>query len=764
MLWLVRILLVSFFLAFGCFILPVGALSYTPASVITLTGSDGGVFFDVDDDIFTASTSVPWPRLMTATATFSWAFYLTGAGWVDFSTGSYSVSLDCGAQSLSALVSPCTLSGVAYSEVIWDIIFDRRVEYDGSRGSLSWSIATFVWDYTFSGVSLPLLPAVFAEISPFLARHDRPLSISGGVSRYGPWSWTTTITPQGYPAFSRSYTISQLSSIDLSLATLYSVEIIDPQGSETEFDIVVDPDVPTTSLIAGSYLHKDFCLSLPTSLLCPDGAMIRPTTLSGTLAPLVANGSEWYDFSLLLRDRYGNEVWWGSVRVEYTDTIRNIQTDPTTYINDMSMSGLALFTYGTLINSFDGAPRSLDTPVLGGFTYAISSIAPTSTTDTISLSWVIYTDSFGMVHDITAPAWRAPLSFTPWYTTALTAAPLMVGKETLFTTSYTNTTPAIIATNDSAIYHLDIGSNFLSSYTDIVSGGSISCTKYISDLGIGACNWLMIPDTVIVSTDASSFSGRYSPGGWYDPPPESVSYDSYIRYETWGVAVLYPSASGVFGQALPWPQFMKVLGTQNLEWSRNAQKDEWSTNIWNMLRKNIALLSRNRTDFTWVDYIIHQGDRTITDADFASRRAIVVVGWDITLTTDITARTYPIALIALADETGSGGEIIIDPRVRDIESSLYAEKVLRSSGDNQLYIHGSVVSHNTVSTSKCPYYVSWVCDPDLYNLQKIREAYLDLADKTGHTATTPRALDHSDISVIIEYDGRVLSDPPPVLD
>jgi hypothetical protein len=88
----------------------------------------------------------------------------------------------------------------------------------------------------------------------------------------------------------------------------------------------------------------------------------------------------------------------------------------------------------------------------------------------------------------------------------------MVGKETLFSTSYTNVTPFITATNDAGIYHINIGANTLSSYSDIKSGGMIDCTKYISAFGIGACSWIVIPDTVVVSTDASSFSGRYTPG------------------------------------------------------------------------------------------------------------------------------------------------------------------------------------------------------------------------------------------------------------
>ena len=37
--------------------------------------------------------------------------------------------LDCGVQSLDALNLPCTLSGVAFSETIGDIFFDRNVVF-----------------------------------------------------------------------------------------------------------------------------------------------------------------------------------------------------------------------------------------------------------------------------------------------------------------------------------------------------------------------------------------------------------------------------------------------------------------------------------------------------------------------------------------------------------------------------------------------------------------------------------------------------------
>jgi len=85
------------------------AMSFQPGATIALTGSNDEVFFDVVDDIFDAGTTGIPPVLHTDSSTFSGTFYLTGAGWVDFATGSARVELDCD-QLLSELTSPCTLT------------------------------------------------------------------------------------------------------------------------------------------------------------------------------------------------------------------------------------------------------------------------------------------------------------------------------------------------------------------------------------------------------------------------------------------------------------------------------------------------------------------------------------------------------------------------------------------------------------------------------------------------------------------------------
>ena len=43
--------------------------------------------------------------------------------------------------------------------MIGDIVFDRKVEYDPATGYLSGSIATYIGDYSLSGVSMSLFPA-----------------------------------------------------------------------------------------------------------------------------------------------------------------------------------------------------------------------------------------------------------------------------------------------------------------------------------------------------------------------------------------------------------------------------------------------------------------------------------------------------------------------------------------------------------------------------------------------------------------------------
>jgi hypothetical protein len=107
---------------------------------------------------------------------------------------------------------------------------------------------------------------------------------------------------------------------------------------------------------------------------------------------MIANGADAYDFILKLRDRYGNAVTEGQIRVDYRDNVRTLQVDSKEYggysADDCYLPACALLTTGDLSNDSFGTPTTGDLPLSGlsALNYSISSIAPTSLTDTLSLS------------------------------------------------------------------------------------------------------------------------------------------------------------------------------------------------------------------------------------------------------------------------------------------------------------------------------------------------------------------------------------------
>lgn len=119
----------------------------------------------------------------------------------------------------------------------------------------------------------------------------------------------------------------------------------------------------------------------------------------------------------------------------------------------------------------------------------------------------------------------------------------------------------------------------------------------------------------------------------------------------------------------------------------------------------------------------------------------------------------PLAIIALADSEGNGGNILINSSVTDISASLFAERAVKSDGDKQLYIYGALVSGNTLGDAVagiCPYYIVSCITPEEYDLEYLR-SYDGIP---SNAAINPRATDYPASSLIIEYDMRLQSDPP----
>ncbi len=101
-----------------------------------------------------------------------------------------------------------------------------------------------------------------------------------------------------------------------------------------DFEVIADR--PSSVLYTTTVTFREqFCTANSTSFFCPDGATLRPMSMNPTqtITPMIANGVDRYDFTLKLRDRYGNEVKEGSIKIEYTDRVRVLQVNPLDYMN-----------------------------------------------------------------------------------------------------------------------------------------------------------------------------------------------------------------------------------------------------------------------------------------------------------------------------------------------------------------------------------------------------------------------------------------------
>jgi uncharacterized membrane protein len=120
------------------------------------------------------------------------------------------------------------------------------------------------------------------------------------------------------------------------MASAYNVSIYDKNGSMTSFLYTVTAATPSSSITPGT-LHETYCStnSASDTTRCPDGAILSPMTLSKvpSAGTIVANGTDTYDFTLKIRDTYGNATLGGNVIIQYTDRVNNLQVDPTEYAN-----------------------------------------------------------------------------------------------------------------------------------------------------------------------------------------------------------------------------------------------------------------------------------------------------------------------------------------------------------------------------------------------------------------------------------------------
>jgi hypothetical protein len=230
----------------------------------------------------------------------------------------------------------------------------------------------------------------------------------------------------------------------------------------------------------------------------------------------------------------------------------------------------------------------------------------------------------------------------------------------------------------------------------------------------------------------------------------------------------------------------------------------------NQVKKNVSLLMRNigtklniistgipATVGNAILYQIPSHTKITYSSSFKSTfttlpttiETVAIVGSDLYIDEDIIDNSglkKARAIIVLKDESGSGGNIYIGESVKKIYTSLIAEWSLYSGEGvlpnkyyndtqakvinlpaNQLYIYGNLISRNTIGWSTtavvalgaCPYNATVTsCDRETairYDLNYFRNFDGDPTHRYDPLKSTYDAF-----SVIIEYDPRIVSDPP----
>ncbi len=267
---------------------------------------------------------------------------------------------------------------------------------------------------------------------------------------------------------------------------------------------------------------------------------------------------------------------------------------------------------------------------------------------------------------------------------------------------------------------------------------------------------------------------------------------------------------------------VKVLGS--IGWSRvfNTTYDVGGSyssakinELVNVVEKNIKLLTRNagpgQINQLWApipeifnDSVIYENtggtlglvrysDITFRNVGYENVRSLIVIGANVYIDQAVLpppGDTRPRAIIAMANSQGIWGNIYVAWGLTRIESSLIAGWSLYSAyfppstqtdyiyyntdassiailPDRQLYVHGTIISHNTIGGSNpgngsafiCPYTeVSCAEDTAIrYDFNYFRDFQRDPV-KRGYATSQ-----YDDWSFVIEYNPGIIRDPPPWL-
>lgn len=169
-----------------------------------------------------------------------------------------------------------------------------------------------------------------------------------------------------------------------------------------------------------------------------------------------------------------------------------------------------------------------------------------------------------------------------------------------------------------------------------------------------------------------------------------------------------------------------------------------------MVTQNVEALKRNTPSD--VAIITTPGEKL---SSYVSKQAIIVVNHDFTIDTNWWSKTdSPRAIIVI------GGDVKIDSGVQTIYASIFTDHGIKASAssDKQLYIYGTLISGNTIGTTAK--LANTVCPDFLTSCTEQQKKDYDL-NFLRSGSSNPVAPLSSEYSLVIEYNPKLTSDPPP---
>lgn len=663
----------------------------------------------------------------------------------------------------------------AWSKSSWWISFDTgrtdTVIYDRS----TWWFDGFAWSKNLWYISMKGLvmlskaPNINISHGVMVANHDATLgtgsiAIPDGLEGYK-LEFTGTPVPKDsswsdQPIWTGSTVI--VDHMDFRLAWDYNYIFTDPFGNRSEWPLKVVANVPESILYAGG--------SSPLFQI--------------VAASPKANGADKQSIIVNLHDTYWNmikeESWYKKVSftLGIENTISPNQTDfwgidsktilKNQYGNSIDFSGdlNALSEFSTQRIPYTATAYSKTYTNVNSGTLNIVSYMPTDGANKIQISTANYSVE-SLLAD-TTNVWQVA-------STNFAALPQDMNFSQVGSGIFTLTSGALgkfglglpFDTNSTWPQSPNVWSNLKTYHLYHTQTGTTSLGWVLSFSGIAT--WSTVVDSNYMPSHTWRYIEKWTSNGNFSLIPQVDSALTQIDFDLQH-QVLHTFTAGWFnflykvgGAASTWAtqnRWIKILGSAS-SGNKDAifalnEVDSYAKvgnfrkpQVRDMILQNVESLKRNTPSNVAV--ITTSGEKL---SNYPSKQTIIVVNNDFIIDTNWWSKTdSPRAIIVL------GGDVIINDNVQKIYASIFTDKWVKASSapsDKQLYIYGTLISGNTIGTTAK--LANTVCPDFLPNCTEQQKKDYDLNFLRSWAAG---ASSYPEYSLVIEYNPKLTSDPPP---